>query len=122
MHWKRKAGGGLIGLIGFLLSPLSWWNDTFINVPLALGFGWFVALFYKPAFKPGVVVGYWITNVLGFVLLHKGTARVLKDEARPYTRRDLARDVAISLAYTALIVLLLKMNWLPAIEKYFPGA
>ena len=27
-----------------MLSPLSWWNDLFVNVPLALVFAWLVSL------------------------------------------------------------------------------
>jgi hypothetical protein len=34
-----------------MLSPLSWWNDLFVNLPLALVFAWLVGLFYKPAFE-----------------------------------------------------------------------
>src|SRR5262245_28413287 len=85
MAWKRKLQGGLLGFIGFMLSPLSWWNDAFVNLPLALGFGWLVARFYKPAFEPAVIVGYWLTNVLGFVLLHKGIQKVARREEKPYT-------------------------------------
>ena len=48
MSWKRKAYGGLLGFIGFLLSPLSWWNDLFVNVPLA------VALYDRPSQSIGV--------------------------------------------------------------------
>lgn len=44
MNWKRKIGGGTLAFIGFMLSPLSWWNDLFVNVPLALGFAWLVSL------------------------------------------------------------------------------
>jgi hypothetical protein len=120
MHWRQKAGGGVIGLIGFLLSPLSWWNDAFVNLPLALGFGWIVALFHKPAFEAGVLAGYWLTNVLGLVLLHKGASAMLSDAARRYTWRAFAKDAAISLVYTAVIVLLLKTNVLRPLENYFP--
>jgi len=108
-----------MGFIGFMLSPLSWWNDAFVNLPLAVGFGWLVALLYKPAFKPAVVFGYWLTNVLGFVLMHKGAQKIaLGDKAKPYSRRTLVRDLAISLVYTALIVVLLKMSLLQPFQDY----
>ena len=120
MPSKRKVWGGLLGFVGFMLSPLSGWNDAFVNLPLAIGFGWIVARFHKPAFEPGVIVGYWLTNVLGFVLLHKGAQRILSEAERRYTRRDLARDIAVSLAYTVLIVLLLRLRILQPLEHYFP--
>jgi membrane protein implicated in regulation of membrane protease activity len=43
MAWKRKVTGGVLAFAGFMLSPLSWWNDLFVNVPLALVFAWLVS-------------------------------------------------------------------------------
>ena len=120
MSWKRKGQGGLLAFVGFLLSPLSWWNDAFINLPLAFGFGWLVARLHKPAFEPAVIVGYWLTNVIGFVLMHKGAQRIMNEGNRRYTRRDLARDIGVSLAYTLLIVVLLRLGVLQPLENYFP--
>ena len=37
---KRKVCGGTLAFIGYMLSPLSWWNDLFVNWPLALAFAW----------------------------------------------------------------------------------
>src|SRR5262245_28764890 len=92
MSVKRRWGGGLLAIIGFMLSPLSWWNDLFVNVPLAVGFGWLIGLIHEPAFRPAVIVGYWLTNVLGFVLLHKGARQALvADVPKPYSRRDLLK-------------------------------
>lgn len=109
-----------MALIGFLLSPLSWWNDFFINVPLAIGFAWLVSLIYKPAFTASAIIGYWLTNVLGFVLLHKGSVQLLSEkEARPYSRRALAKDLAVSLAYTVLILALVKLKVLQPVADYF---
>ena len=119
MTWKRKVSGGTVAVIGYMLSPLSWWNDMFVNVPLALVFAWLVSLFYKPAFEASVIVGYWLTNVLGLVLMHKGAEKVLSEKDKAYSRRDLLRDVCISLLYTALIVTLLKLKILQPIEYYF---
>ena len=118
MAWKRKITGGTLAVIGFMLSPLSWWNDLFVNVPLALVFAWIVSLFYQPAFDASVIVGYWLTNVLGFILLHKGAQHMLSKEGRKYSRRDLLRDVGISLLYTALIVFLLKLGILKPLKNY----
>ncbi len=119
MALKRKITGGVLAVVGYMLSPLSWWNDLFVNVPLALVFAWTVSFFYPPAFKPCLVVGYWLTNVLGFVLMHKGAQQVLAKEARKYSRRDLLRDVGISLLYTGLIVALVKMGILKPVQAYF---
>ncbi len=119
MNWKRKTYGGILGFIGFMLSPLSWWNDLFVNVPLAVGFAWLVSLAYKPAFIAAAILGYWLTNVLGFVLLHKGAQKVLTNEDKLYTRRSLVRDILISRLYTLLIVALVKLGVLKPVTDYF---
>ena len=119
MSRKRKITGGLMAVVGFMLSPLSWWNDLFVNVPLAVAFGWVVSLFYRPAFSASVVLGYWLTNVLGFVLMHKGAQKMVSDSDRKYSRRDLIRDLVVSLLYTALIVGLIKSGVLKPIQSYF---
>ena len=121
MAWERKVTGGILAAIGFMLSPLSWWNDLFVNVPLALVFAWAVSYFYKPAFEWCVIVGYWLTNVLGLVLMQKGGERVFSKADKPYSRRALLRDLGISLLYTGLIVLLLKCGVLKPIQHYFEG-
>ena len=118
MAWQRKVTGGVLAVLGFMLSPLSWWNDLFVNVPLALAFAWLVSWFHPPAFAPSLVLGYWLTNVLGFVLLHKGAEQLVSDKPRRYAWRDLLRDVGISLLYTGLIVALVKLGILQPIQSY----
>lgn len=121
MSWKRRVHGGLLGFIGFMLSPLSWWNDAFVNLPLALAFAWIVSIFYRPSFQTALIVGYWLTNVLGFVLMHHGGRTILaRQELQPYSRRDLLRDVLISLGYTGLIVVLVHLKVLQPMADYFP--
>ncbi len=91
----------------------------FVNVPLALVFAWLVSAFYKPAFTSSLVLGYWLTNVLGFILLHKGAQQALAKESAKYSRRDLFRDIAISVLYTLVIVVLVKLGVLKPIQNYF---
>ena len=119
MSWKRKIYGGTLAFIGFLLSPLSWWNDLFVNIPLAVGFGWLVSLIYKPAFTAAAILGYWLTNVVGLILLHKGAEKALTAVDKPYTARSFARDALISLLYTGLIVLLVQLGVLKPVTDYF---
>jgi hypothetical protein len=119
MVWKRRIAGGVLAFVGYMLSPLSWWNDLFVNVPLALVFAWAVSLLYRPAFEASLIVGYWLTNVLGFVLMQKGGEKMFRKEDKPYTRRALLRDLGISLLYTALIVALVETGVLKPIAGYF---
>jgi len=113
---KRKVSGGTLAFIGYMLSPLSWWNDLFVNWPLALVFAWVVGWFCQPAFTASLVLGYWLTNLLGFVLMQKGGAKIISQEDQPYSRKCLCRDLAISLLYTLLIVVLVKMGIIGPIQ------
>ena len=121
MRLHRKWTGGLLTVVGYMLSPLSWWNDAFVNLPLALAFAWIVSLFYRPAFEICLVVGYWLTNVAGFVLMHKGAQTMAANTPKMYSRHELLKDAGISLAYTLLILVLLKFEVLKPIRGYFPG-
>jgi hypothetical protein len=115
-----------LAVLGFMLSPLSWWNDAFVNVPLALVFAWLVSSlcaksWRETVFEVALIVGYWLTNVLGFVLMHSGARRLLvKAESQPTSARgELKKDLLVSLAYTVLIVIRIKLGVLKPIEGYF---
>jgi len=121
--WKRKLTGGVLALIGFMLSPLSWWNDLLVNVPLALAFAWLVSLLYRPAFEVSLIVGYWLTNVAGFILMRKGAQKILssQENEKKYSRRELLKDLGVSLLYTGVIVVLIKLGVMKPIVNYFPS-
>jgi hypothetical protein len=108
--FTRKSLGGIAAVVGFLLSPLSWWNDLVVNVPLALVFAWLVSFFYPSAFATSFVVGYWLTNILGMVLMHFGATAVVSKGPPSYSRKQIIRDFVIALFYTALIVTLVKLR------------
>lgn len=50
--------------------------------------------------RPALLLGYWLTNVLGFILLHVGAADIITGEENPYTKRHLAHDLMLSVGYT----------------------
>jgi hypothetical protein len=118
---RRKTLGSIVALIGFILSPLSWWNDLVVNVPLALAFAWLVSLVNRRAFATSFVVGYWLTNIIGLVLLDRGAATVLSRQARPFGRRQMAVNLAISLGYTGLILLLVRFRVFAPLPDYLAG-
>jgi hypothetical protein len=76
-------------------------------------------LFYESAFEVSLITGYWLTNVIGLLLLHKGVKQLATAVNKPATRRELPKDLAISLLYTALIVVLVKLKIFAPVEDYF---
>ena len=68
----RKAYGGVLFLVGYILSPLSFWNDLLVNIPLAYLMTFWVGYFWPQLMLPAFILGYWITNLLGFVAMKQG--------------------------------------------------
>lgn len=104
----RLRGLLLFGL-GWLLSPMCWWNDLLINLPLAWGFARLLQLWRPDWFAPGLVIGYWLSNVIGILLMQSGAVAALKrDPAETDPRRELLTGLLTSTAYTLVVVLLVK--------------
>lgn len=116
-----KLKGSTIACIGFFLSPLSWWNDPYVNVPIAYFCAWIISLYGHRLFLPAFIGSYLATNVLGFVLLHKGIKKTLsKNDSQKvqYTIKNFMKDLAISMAYTFLIILLVKIKVIQPPQNY----
>ena len=114
-----KAKGSIIATIGYLLSPLSWWNDPFVNIPLAYGVGLACGLVSRRLFVPAMVAAYWLTNIAGLVLFHRGAALVRAPKGRSSKRRTIATYCAVSAGYTAIILLLVRFGVLRLPQKGF---
>ena len=94
-----------------------------MNVPLAYGFATIIGVFARQWFAPALVVGYWLTNVLGFVLLHVGGVEVLtggSDEGTTYGRREVVVDLLLSVGYTILVLVLVAQGVLTFPEGVTP--
>lgn len=91
---------------------MSWWNDLLVNIPLAYVFATIIGFVARDLFLPALVVGYWLTNIIGFVLLHVGAEDIVTGEEDPYTTRDLTRDLLLSIGYTIVVVFLVHIGWL----------
>ncbi len=118
---KNRIRGGLLATAGYLLSPVSWWNDLFVNIPLAYAFGALVGIVSEDLFLPAMVAGYWITNILGFVLIHRGAKEIVsKKKVAGYSKRELVADLAVSAVYTIIVVVLVAAGVLRLPAEYFP--
>lgn len=104
---RNRIKGGIVATIGYILSPLSWWNDLFINIPIAYVFATIVSIFIQGFFGLILVIGYWLTNILGLILLHIGAVDMISGEQKPYTKKQLTYDLLLSILYTVLIIILI---------------
>lgn len=112
VSWKIKSS--ILVTVGYILSPLSWWNDPFVNIPIAYLFGLLFGSISPRLFWPAMVVGYWLTNIAGLSLLSAGSIGLAAGKRSP--RRKWILNLAVSAAYTAVILVLIHFNVLR-----FPG-
>jgi hypothetical protein len=116
----QKLLGGLLLVLGFLLSPLSWWNDLLFNLPIAYGFGYVCNLVVPGVLVPAAIAGYWISNVLGIVLMQAGTVKMFQKQPQPVNfRKELVTGLVSSTAYTVLIVVLIQLKVLDGLHLPF---
>ncbi|UBF30600.1 hypothetical protein K9N68_36100 (plasmid) [Kovacikia minuta CCNUW1] len=103
----RKLRGGILVGLGYLLSPLCWWNDLVFNLPVAWGIGYLFGLISPNYFVPGAIAGYWLSNLVGILLMQFGAVDVFQN---PVSDRNLTKEllmgVATSTAYTLFILVL----------------
>jgi len=116
---KHKIKGSIMTTIGYTLSPVSWWNDLLINIPLAYAFAFPFALINKRLFLPMMIIGYWITNVIGFMLMHYGITDVISGKKSVYTKKAFIKDTIISIIYTLVVVFFASMGWIKFPLEYF---
>lgn len=100
----------LVFTLGFILSPLSWWNDAVVNIPISYLLSLPFSLIDERLYLPAFIAIYWLTNVVGLVMMHMG-ARGLLNQA---VKHPLRNSLFISLAYTLLIVVLVLSGLLSA--------
>lgn len=72
-------------------------------------FGYIFSLFNPDLFLPFSIVGYWISNIAGFLLMQFGSADVLRQSERNL-KKDLLVGLTSSTVYTIIVVLLMQLN------------
>lgn len=118
-YFNSKLIGSVLAGIGFFLSPLSWWNDLVINIPLAYLMASLVGIIFPGYFAMFMIIGYWLTNVLGLVLMHRGGQLALGKEKPIYSLHSIITDLFISLIYSLIIGVLVVSGILKLPTEYF---
>ena len=111
----KKVKGGVLVFLGFWLSPLSPWNDLFTNIPIAYVFGLVFSIISETLFFPMVIIGYWLSNIAGFVLMHYGY--VVMNEKSYSFKNSWKQYVFWTSVYTLLVSILIFYNILPSADE-----
>jgi len=108
--WKKLRGGFLL-VLGYLLSPLCWWNDLLFNLPIAYFFGYLCSLLSPKLLFPCTIIGYWLSNIIGILLMQYGSVDMFQKESKERNlKRELFNSLVSSTAYTLVIVLLMQLK------------
>ena len=111
---RPRLAGGAVFVVGYVLSPLSWWNDALVNLPIAYGVASLVSLVSRRLFLPAMVGAYWATNVIGLVMMSRAAGRLVRTRPRHGPARELLMTALISAVYTILVVVLIRAGVLRA--------
>jgi len=107
---KKISWGGILTIIGFILSPLSWWNDLVVNLPIAYGVAFLVSKINRSLFTISLLTAYWLTNILGLLMMHYGVLKIIKPEDKQPAKKKLIFNLLISVGYSLLVIGLIKLK------------
>lgn len=118
----KKLRGGLFLTVGYLLSPLCWWNDLLFNLPIAYFFGYICSRFSPELLLPCSIVGYWLSNIVGILLMQAGTVDLFQEQTKERNlKKELLTGFASSTVYTLVILALIHFKILDT-PIPFPGS
>ena len=90
--------------LGWILSPLTFWNDAFVNIPIAYICANLFIRVWPVNFLGTVLVFYWLSNGLGILMMYLSGKNLLTG------KKDIAREILKLIAalaiYSFLIILL----------------
>ncbi len=109
----RRGWAMIVFGVGFILSPLTWWNDLFVNVPIAWGVA---SLFGMTLFKPAFLVVYWATNILGLLMMHYSATSVIHKRAEPFTGHSLVQALLFGTMYSLLFWLAMSLGIIKPVD------
>ena len=109
----QQIKSGFVFIIGFLLSPLCWWNDLIFNLPISYGFSKIISYFAADLLIPGAIFADWVSNILGIVLMQFGAVTFFnKPSAEQNLLKNTFLGVFSSTVFTLIIIILWKANLL----------
>lgn len=107
----NKLKGIVFVVIGYLLSPLCWWNDLIFNLPIAYGFGYICSLVAPKLLVPGAIAGYWLSNIVGILLMQAGTLDIVQQQPKERNlKKELLTGLVSSTVYTIIILGLIQLK------------
>lgn len=90
--------------LGWLLSPFTFWNDAFINIPLSYICASLAAKILHADFLVSVLVFYWASNITGVLLMYACGKSIIGEGGSPL--RKILGIVFTVIVYSLILVFL----------------
>ena len=90
--------------LGWLLSPLTSWNDAFVNIPLAYILSIAAVKVFRTDFVITLLGAYWFTNILGIAMMVVSGQSIFRDKA--HRARELAVILGTVIVYSLLMIVI----------------
>jgi len=92
----KRQFQSVVFFIGWVLSPLTVWNDAFVNIPLSYLIANFIYIFVRWPFRWLFIGSYIVTNILGLALMFfSGKEYILSAKSKVKATLSLIINTAI---------------------------
>ena len=93
-----------IFMAGWLLSPLTTWNDVLINIPLAYIMARAVKAVFTLDMAVLTIIFYWVTNIAGLGMMYFSARRIAAESKIP--KKSLLSIVVPMIIYSIIIIII----------------
>jgi len=100
----KKIFFASLSFLGWVLSPFTWWNDAFVNLPLAYLSANVINRALPRSFPAAFLITYWFTNVLGIALMYIGAGSLYAKGLIKNKRRLLLNTLIIYSIISAFLI------------------
>ncbi|MBM3246978.1 hypothetical protein FJZ17_00330 [Candidatus Pacearchaeota archaeon] len=111
---------GSLYFLGYLLSPVSWWNNLLINAPLAYLFAFLVAIAkYDPNLFNLCFVGFYFLLNIGGLLILKYSINTPLQQVYGWKKESIVMGLVWVVIYSIIIIVLLYLDIIRIPYEYF---
>ena len=90
--------------IGWMLSPLTFWNDVFVNIPISYLCAALLVKVVKADFLFLVLVFYWLSNGIGILMMYSSGKSIIQDKSKRL--QSLVTLLITVVIYSVIIIIL----------------
>jgi len=110
----RSVKAAFLIFIGWILSPFTFWNDALVNIPIAYFCASVVALLSEKLFFVSFLAAYWLTNIVGVVMMGEGIRSLMAE--KKIGRHPVVVSLITTAVYTVAVTCLFYAGMLRPID------